>query len=147
MHGLAILSFSRKWKSGIVPTGGICARFWSPSVGWLEFLYLLCSSLILLNTIQTNFPVYDKNFSKRASWLEQNTWKFCTEPLLMVYKIDWLFYYFATAQFVKPEVRMFISRAHVSWVLSESSNTVELSSHPRSLIMMTYINFHYLLPG
>ena len=91
MHGLAILSFSRKWKSGIVPTGGICARFWSLSVGWLEFLYLLCSSLILPNTIQINFPVYDKISSKRATWLEQNTWKFCTEPLLMVYKIDWVY--------------------------------------------------------
>ena len=29
--------------------------------------------------------------SKRASWLEQNTWKFFTEPLLMVYKIDWIY--------------------------------------------------------
>ena len=70
---------------------GICARFWSPSVGWLEFLYLLSSSLILLNPIQTNFPVYHKIFSKRVSWLEQNTWKFCTEPLLMVYKVDWVY--------------------------------------------------------
>ena len=66
--------------------------------------------------------------SKRASWLRQITWKLCTEPLLIVYKVEWVYYYFANAQFLKPEVIMFISMAHVSWVLSESSNAVNTCS-------------------
>ena len=30
-------------------------------------------------------------FSKRASWSRQNTWKLYTEPLLMLYKVEWVY--------------------------------------------------------
>ena len=44
-------------------------------------------------------------------------WKLYTEPLLLVYKVEVYssesIYYFANAQFLKPEVMMFISRAYV----------------------------------
>ena len=48
------------------------------------------SKLILL-FIAKHFIERPRIASKRASWLEQNTWKLCTEPLFMVYKIDWVY--------------------------------------------------------
>ena len=52
--------FSRKWKSGIVPRVGRLCTVLKPLGGVTGVLYLLCSSLILLNPIQTNFLVYHK---------------------------------------------------------------------------------------
>ena len=76
---------------------------------------MLSKGSVYQNTLYQE-PIMERQriFSKRASWLRQNTWKLYTESI----------YFFANAQFLKPEVMLFISRTHVSWVLTESSNTV-----------------------
>ena len=122
-------------------------------------LYLLCSSLILLNPFKTNFPVDHKTLierprisSKQASWFGQNTWKFCTEPLLMVYKIDWVYLLLFQRSIYKTgsddvffNCSCFVSFERIFKCCKYMQ--LELSSHLRWLIMITYINFHYLLPG
>ena len=66
-------------------------------MGWLGFSYLLCSSLILLNLFQTNFPVYHKTpYGKTKNLLKtkfvialpcQNLWivaKFASSVIIAI---------------------------------------------------------------
>ena len=63
--------------------------------------------------------------SKRDSWLKQNTWKFCTKPLLMVYKIEWVYLLLCQRPICKTGGNDVYFKAHdVPWGLSESSNAV-----------------------
>ena len=101
-----------------------------------------------LNPLQTNFLFITKLFmerprisSKRDSWLKQNTWKFCTKPLLMVYEIEWVYLLLCQRPICKTgsndvyfkgswcpmRFERIFKRCKYMWL--------ELSSHPRSRIL------------
>ena len=137
MHWPAILSFFRETKTWNCSYRVRHLRtVLKPFRGLAVVFVVLSSSLILLNPFQNNFSVYQKalygktkNLLKTGFVIRQNTWKLCgTEPLLMVYNVEWVYLLLCQRPILKPEVMMFISRAHVSWVLSESSNAVNTCS-------------------
>ena len=65
---------------------GICAQCQSPSVEWLGFFYLLCSSLFLLNPFQTNFPVYHKTLYRKTKNLLKTSFVTGTKYLTILHE-------------------------------------------------------------
>ena len=60
-------------------------------LGYAHPLFFSTPSKSIFLFITKHFTARPRISSKRASWLEQNTWKFCRESLLMVYKRDWVY--------------------------------------------------------
>ena len=79
--------------------------------------------------------------SKRDSWLKQNTWKFCTKPLLMVYEIERVYLLLCQRPICKTGSNDVYFKG--SWCPMRFERIfkrckymrLELSSHPRSRIL------------
>ena len=89
MHGLAILSFFKKtkiWNCPYLPKVGAFAHsFKAPWWDDWGFCTLLCSSLILLNPFQTNFPVYHKTLCRQTKNLLQRSFVIGTKYLKILH--------------------------------------------------------------